>query len=930
MAQYNADILLAVRGSEKAKREIEKLEASLDKLGKKASLDLSGQIRLKGAQSVLKERLKDQVAWNKEQKKSQQIARETSQELARQAQRAKGLNQFSNGGVFPKPDLEKEITKRNRIRAITRATAKIEASKTARLKGQNSLTNGLLKLNKATLEAARSEAQERGESVAKQRALNNELKKTQQYNKPIGPKQAPGKGAARRGGGGGGAGGGVAAGIGFPLLFGSGPGSIIGGAVGSAGGFGTQILASAIGGIIDQAIADVAKLGQAFTKTGVDADALANAIGDLSGSTKKLIEETKEVSGSQAAAEAAAKLMAAAIGEDAVGALVTLGDATNDLSSAAAILNTEFAALAAELLGPVAAGIAGLLERTNLINAAARFRKEGGVNADRIGAAGERGFKEGGQQGAIDAQAEEAGKIIIEQRREAAKLITDANIENSKTLEILAAEGQILDINKNLLDSKTLEITKGNIALKYAAKLEKEGVTPLEKKVIEQKKLNELKGIDNRVTEQQQAANRKAEADAKKAADEAEQARKKELQVRQALAQLDITAYNIAIETIQATEGNSAAIKEQLRNQDALLRKRIEIIKLSDKNRQIQELEIKIAKDQSFLEQVRLRNKQEELAVQKEITALKQAEETKNIERNLTRNIEDVERKIASPFGGDEAEQIDLLVEQQRRYTDITDQLKTAIAEQKKLELIDTSGAATNRREALEEQLSIYEKLLPQLNAVEQAELRRNQLMEKYGFIADEAATAMSSAVQSIITGTGSVEEAFSNMFANIGKAFIDMATQMLAQKAIMSLLEALFPGGPSLGGGGDGAFNIGKALTGRATGGPVNANQPYIVGERGPELMIPSSQGRIISNENLRSEMDRSAATRSAMARNPGAGVIDVRYSVERINNVDYVTASEFQQGMAQAAKQGAVQGEQRAMRTLKNSASTRRSVGF
>jgi hypothetical protein len=65
-------------------------------------------------------------------------------------------------------------------------------------------------------------------------------------------------------------------------------------------------------------------------------------------------------------------------------------------------------------------------------------------------------------------------------------------------------------------------------------------------------------------------------------------------------------------------------------------------------------------------------------------------------------------------------------------------------------------------------------------------------------------------------------------------------------------------------------------------------------------------------------------------MSRNTPAAAIDVRYSVERINSVDYVTASEFQQGMAQAAKQGAIQGEQRAMRTLKNSASTRRSVGF
>jgi hypothetical protein len=250
--------------------------------------------------------------------------------------------------------------------------------------------------------------------------------------------------------------------------------------------------------------------------------------------------------------------------------------------------------------------------------------------------------------------------------------------------------------------------------------------------------------------------------------------------------------------------------------------------------------------------------------------------------------------------------------------------------------------AAEKELKALKDRKEAIEALLPTLNQAEQQQLRLNQAIDKYGFIADEAATAMSSAVQSIITGTGSVEEAFSNMFANIGKAFIDMATQMLAQKAFMFILQALNSGASSLGSVNAGAetSNLFGNLIGNfgggsfggfmATGGPVNANTPYIVGERGPELMIPSSQGRIVSNENLRSEMDRSAATRSAMSRNTPAAAIDVRYSVERINSVDYVTASEFQQGMAQAAKQGAIQGEQRAMRTLKNSASTRRSVGF
>jgi hypothetical protein len=34
-----------------------------------------------------------------------------------------------------------------------------------------------------------------------------------------------------------------------------------------------------------------------------------------------------------------------------------------------------------------------------------------------------------------------------------------------------------------------------------------------------------------------------------------------------------------------------------------------------------------------------------------------------------------------------------------------------------------------------------------------------------------------------------------------------------------------------------------------RANGGPVNAGSPYLVGERGPELFVPSNYGKIVDN---------------------------------------------------------------------------------
>jgi len=42
------------------------------------------------------------------------------------------------------------------------------------------------------------------------------------------------------------------------------------------------------------------------------------------------------------------------------------------------------------------------------------------------------------------------------------------------------------------------------------------------------------------------------------------------------------------------------------------------------------------------------------------------------------------------------------------------------------------------------------------------------------------------------------------------------------------------------------------RALQGRATGGPVTASTPYIVGENGPELFVPSSSGQIVPNSQL------------------------------------------------------------------------------
>jgi phage-related minor tail protein len=72
-----------------------------------------------------------------------------------------------------------------------------------------------------------------------------------------------------------------------------------------------------------------------------------------------------------------------------------------------------------------------------------------------------------------------------------------------------------------------------------------------------------------------------------------------------------------------------------------------------------------------------------------------------------------------------------------------------------------------------------------------------------------------------------------------------------IARSAISNGIGAAMGGGASGGGGGLIGLAQGLVLSlfgapGRATGGPVSAGRAYRVGERGPELFVPTASGRI------------------------------------------------------------------------------------
>lgn len=80
-------------------------------------------------------------------------------------------------------------------------------------------------------------------------------------------------------------------------------------------------------------------------------------------------------------------------------------------------------------------------------------------------------------------------------------------------------------------------------------------------------------------------------------------------------------------------------------------------------------------------------------------------------------------------------------------------------------------------------------------------------------------------------------------------------ALNEIAAHALQSGISSLF-GGTGGGGGSGGGGGLGNligqslgalfGLPGRATGGPVSPGRAFLVGERGPEVFVPTSSGRI------------------------------------------------------------------------------------
>jgi hypothetical protein len=191
-------------------------------------------------------------------------------------------------------------------------------------------------------------------------------------------------------------------------------------------------------------------------------------------------------------------------------------------------------------------------------------------------------------------------------------------------------------------------------------------------------------------------------------------------------------------------------------------------------------------------------------------------------------------------------------------------QVLEAIAGSDKKYTDDAIDGAVSRIEAYE----LEKKAMERIQAEQQA-------------IADTLQSSMESAFMSIVDGTKTAEDAFRDMAKQI---ILELYRVLVVQRLVGSFNATTGEGSGIVG-------TIAKAITGRASGGSVQAGRPYMTGESGRELFVPSTNGRILSP----------AQTNNAMM---SSGGVVVNQTINVSTGVQQTVRSEIKSLMPQIAE--------------------------
>jgi hypothetical protein len=760
----------------------------------------------------------------------------------------------------------------------------------------------------------------------------------------------------------------LAASVGFPLLFGGGVGSVAGGAIGSlvgsaAGiGFGGQILGSALGQGLDKAAQAANEFALAATKASTSIDALIQGFGLAGTGTASSLRFAETLGIGAAARTASQGGLASIVGESGVKSLEDLAtsaeDAGNALNRFGAATTATFAPILTNLNQAVT-GLFGGISKVEELRRATDPANQAPVEVGGPGSAARQEFQRAqaakvsrlSQNPEVKAQLELEEKInkVVGDRVQLAERTAD--LESSRLTsrrDVLAVEQGNLAVQaqQNKLDVLAIQLA-GDLTDAKRRELELEESLTLE-------------------------AKRQAEAARENARIEAERQIQRE-QISGAVSQIGMLQRqkDMQLQFNQAQQGRFSLLNEEtaaiedrfdvtlmtldLENKRALIGV-AEVERISSINREF-EYKKRLAQEQYYLDlqsleqanaaynlsRLQVEQALELQRIQAATSAQQQIRQTSPFER---------EAELLDPFFGGSRQ---LETDQQAAFTEQLGLLEKQLEDvNKQQEIFALSPVVRkgleDKERIIRNQIANFKEYQPAIDEAALAQMRFNEAMA----ITVPVTDSLFNNLLAIAEGTKTAKEAFAGFLRDIGSLLLDAAKKQIATYIAIGIARA-FAG---MGGSGSSSTpdpfsaNVASALPDTGSLADIAASTPLALNAAGSYVSSPTAtlvgeggQGEyIIPEGKMRESMARYSRGARGSAVIPDSGAsgtsgegggtavaapIDVRFNVERINNVDYVTAEQFQVGLARAAQQGAAEGERRAMGSLRNSAAVRRRIG-
>ena len=663
-------------------------------------------------------------------------------------------------------------------------------------------------------------------------------------------------------------------GAGFPLLFGGGigavGGSLLGGALAAPFGaaFGGQIFGSAIGQALDQAAQAANQFAIEATKAGTSIGTLIQAFGIRGTGAARTLGFAGTLGIGAAARQAAGGSLESIVGKDGVGNLEKLAQSSEDASNALDRFGASTTSFFAPLLTAVNQGVAGLFGGISPLEQQRRAQESlENLPARGRGTAARRN-RLNTRIAQISASPEAKAQLELEEKI--------SQVVSSR--EKMARDSTRVEAMKLTARRDSLAFEQGT--LQVQAEQNKLLVLGIQRQAEKNEEKQRELDLEINITEE---AKRRAEAARNNAVIQARRQIQRE-QISGAANQIKAIRQEqrLELQYQQGREGRFALFAQEKKQLDAeflsnglileLERKRAligvtEEERISSINRDY-DLRVRLLEKEFQLNKQRAQQQYAEYQlgrlqvaqaldlqkIQAGMDAQRKIRETSPFARQsfLTDPFFGSSRELAANQAANFDQQVGMM---QFQLGQNETQLNQAIADQAAPARIK---ALEDQRARLELSLATYREFTPAVDEAALAQARFNDAMA----ITVPITNSLYDNLVSVVEGTKTAREAFADFLRSIASMLADAAKQIIATYIAIGIAR-MFAGVPAAKSApapdiqSGAAFNLPKqimvgGMRTAASGKGALMNQPYLVGERGPELFVPKSNGTIVPNHQM------------------------------------------------------------------------------